>query len=342
MSEAELNLVAVEAAAERLRAGGVVAFPTETVYGLGADALNAAAVREVFRLKGRPAHNPLIVHVRDAEMARGLCRWSDRAERLARAFWPGPLTLVLPKTDAVPGEITAGGDTVAVRAPDHPLATALLMLFGGPLVGPSANRSGHVSPTRAEHVREAFDERDVLVLDGGACGTGLESTVVSLAGPAARVLRPGVIGAEALAAVLEEPVDVAAPGTAPSAAASPLPSPGMLASHYAPRTPAVLVDLDEVDELLETSPPAVVVSHAVTIEPPEDPRHRLIRLPGPAREYAASLYAALRDADTLYADLIVITTPPLRGETSEETAIWRAVHDRLRRATAPRSDRPKA
>lgn len=314
-----------------------MAFPTETVYGLGADALNAAAIAAVFRLKGRPAHNPLIVHVRDADSARPLTtRWTDRAERVARACWPGPVTIVLPKSSRVPDEATAGGPTVALRAPDHPLATALLMVFGGPLVGPSANRSGHVSPTRAEHVREAFDEDEVLTLDGGPCGTGIESTVLWLAddGPA-RILRPGVIGAAALAEILGEPVATAPHAVSAGGHARALASPGQMASHYAPRTPAVLVDLDEVEELLAESPAAVVLSHAVTIEPPADPRHRLIRLPGAARAYAAALYAALRDADALYADLIIITTPPLGGETADDTAVWRAVHDRLRRATTP-------
>lgn len=330
-----LDFALLEAAADRLRRGKVVAFPTETVYGLGADALNPAAIQHVFRLKGRPAHNPLIVHVSGPAMAQPLvARWTDRAERIARACWPGPVTIVLPRSDRVPGEVTAGGPTVALRSPDHPLATALLMAVDRPLVGPSANRSGHVSPTRAQHVREAFDAEEVMVLDGGACGTGIESTVLWLAEGPARILRPGVLGAERLAEVLGETVEpAAAPGAAPPAS-GPLASPGLLRSHYAPRTPAVMVDLDEVDEVLDGCVSAVVLSSAVSIEPPADPQHRLIRLPAAAREYAAALYAALREADALATERIVITAPPLRGETSEETAIWRAVHDRLARATA--------
>jgi L-threonylcarbamoyladenylate synthase len=338
-----MDFETLEAAAQRLREGRVVAFPTETVYGLGADALNPAAVREVFRLKGRPAHNPLIVHVSGPEMAEPLvARWTDRAERVARGCWAGPVTIVLPKSDRVPAEVTAGGPTVALRSPDHPLAAALLMTVGRPLVGPSANRSGHVSPTRAEHVREAFSAEDVMVLDGGACGTGIESTVLWLGDGPARVLRPGVVGAEALAEVLGEPVEQVLAGQASggpptsSTFAAALPSPGMLSSHYAPRTPAIMVDLDELDELLAEHASAVVLSNSLTLEPPASPGHRLIRLPASAQEYAAALYAAMRSADREGARVMLITTPPRAGETREETAIWRAVHDRLARATARR------
>jgi L-threonylcarbamoyladenylate synthase len=327
-----LDLDLLERAAERLRRGGVVAFPTETVYGLGADATNPDAISEVFRLKGRPSNNPLIVHVTGPEMAAELVeRWTPRAERLARAFWPGPLTLVLPRRATVPGVITGGGPTVAVRAPDHPMAGALLFTLGRPLVGPSANRSGGVSPTRAEHVREAFDAERVMVLDGGACAMGIESTVIDLSGPTARVLRPGVIGAAALSEALGEGVLGGGELSLPTGDGA-LAAPGMLASHYAPRTRAVMVDPEDLEEVCEDHGRVVVLAYSLRVE--VAPPHTLVRLPAGARDYAAALYSALREADAQGADLIALTPPPTSGETEGETAIWQAVHDRLRRATA--------
>ncbi len=241
----------ISRAAARLRAGGVVAFPTETVYGLGADALREEAVARVFALKGRPPTNPLIVHVLDEAMARSVCsRWPAGAARLARAHWPGPLTIVVPRAEHVPRVVTSGGETVAVRCPDHPVALALLEAFGGALVGPSANRSGMVSPTTADHVRESFGEDDALTLDGGACRVGIESTVVSLAGARPVVLRPGAISPEMLALALGEDV-VAGALREPGARAdpgAPLASPGMLPSHYAPRAPALLATRDDKSE----------------------------------------------------------------------------------------------
>ncbi len=337
------------AAAARLRAGGVVAFPTETVYGLGADALNAAAVERVFTLKGRPANNPLIVHVSGSAMARRVvAQWPDAAERLARAFWPGPLTIVLPRGTGVPDNVVGGpgATTVAVRSPDHPTAAALLMLFGGPLVGPSANASGRVSPTSAAHVREAFSERDVMVLDGGSCGTGIESTVVSLADGPARVLRRGVVGAQALAAVLGVAVaDAAGTHTAAGARGTspgPLASPGTLPTHYAPRTRAALFDSWElIEELVEDGERIVALAYTVAAED-EGWASRgctLMRMPVEAAGYAARLYAALREADAWAcgggrADLIAIERPPIEGPDAQATAIWLAIADRLARATA--------
>ncbi|MFN0011326.1 MAG: L-threonylcarbamoyladenylate synthase [Phycisphaerales bacterium] len=336
------------AAAARLRAGGVVAFPTETVYGLGADALNADAVERVFALKGRPAHNPLIVHVDGAAMAqRVVAAWPDAAERLARAFWPGPLTIVLPRGTDVPDNVVGGpgATTVAVRSPDHPTAAALLMLFGGPLVGPSANASGRVSPTAAAHVREAFNERDVLVLDGGACGTGIESTVVSLAGAQPCVLRRGVIGAEAIAGVLGITVVDATTtqqvGTAGSPSPVPLTSPGMLPTHYAPLTRAALFDSWElIEELVEDGERIVALAYTVAAEDEgwADRGCTLVRMPVEARAYATRLYAALREADAVCgsgrADLIAIERPPVEGPDADATAVWLAIADRLARATA--------
>ncbi|NUQ67229.1 MAG: threonylcarbamoyl-AMP synthase [Phycisphaerales bacterium] len=317
-------------ALRRLRSGGLVAFPTETVYGLGADALKPGAVNRVYELKQRPRTNPLIVHVSDAAAAADLVRgWPREAELLARAFWPGPLTIVLPRSERVPDIVTAGGPNVALRCPDHPVALALLRAYEGPLVGPSANPSGGLSPTTADHVREAFNPEDVFVLDGGPCRVGVESTVVLL-DEAPRVLRPGVIGADEIARVLGVPV-----ATGAQRKGERLHAPGQLETHYAPQSPASLYDTDqELARLLEQAP-----GHAVIIT--ENPRRlptppdSLVQMPRDARAYASRLYAALRDADALEPSLIAIHRPaPMAGTSPEDMAIWAAVLDRLTRATS--------
>jgi L-threonylcarbamoyladenylate synthase len=316
------NLADIHEAAERLRAGRVVAFPTETVYGLGADALNEGAVARVFALKGRPSTNPLIVHVSGPEMARRVtAEWPEWAERLARWFWPGPLTLILPKAACVPSIVTGGGGTVAVRCPDHPVALALLFHYQRPLVGPSANKSGGISPTTAEHVRSAFAGEDVMVLEGGACRTGIESTVVDVSGADPAVLRPGAVGATEIAAVLRRPVRIdegTHTGVGPSV------SPGRMARHYAPRTPARMFGAEEWPGVLPRDGSAVVITHE---ERRADPPHRVIRLSSEAAGYAAGLYAALHEADALGATVVLIERPPA-GD-----GIWSAVLDRLTRAT---------
>jgi L-threonylcarbamoyladenylate synthase len=327
--------------ARRLREGGVVAFPTETVYGLGADALSEAAVARVYELKGRPRRNPLIVHVAGPEMARQVVAagaWTDEAELLARRFWPGPLSIILARSPALPEIVTAGSGGVAVRCPDHPTALALLFEFGGPLVGPSANPSGRVSPTTAAHVREAFDERDVLVLDGGACAGGIESTVLSLMGGRgvpARILRPGLIGAEELARALGRPVVSGPPAAV--AEGAPLPGPGLLPRHYAPATPASLFSgRDWPGVLGAVAGPAVVISRtARAVAPP----HTLILMPTNAHAYAARLYAALREADALHVAAILIERVPEDGPGRGDGPVWSAIADRLNRATA-RADNP--
>lgn len=324
-----LEPASIEDAVRRLRAGGIVAFPTETVYGLGADALKPGAVNRVFELKQRPHHNPLIVHVADARAAAALvAHWPPGAEALAGAFWPGPLTIVLPRAACVPDVVTAGGPNIALRCPDHPVALELLREFDGPLVGPSANPSGLLSPTTAQHVREAFDPQDVLVLDGGPCREGIESTVVLL-GDAPRVLRPGVIGADEIARVLGVPVSVS-----PQRKGERLHAPGQLESHYAPVSPAALYDTDqELAQLLDQAPGHVVI---VTENPRRlpTPPDSLVQMPRDARAYASRLYAALRDADALEPSLIVIHRPsPAPGQSEQDKAIWAAVLDRLTRAT---------
>lgn len=323
--------IAIEQAAARLRGGGVVAFPTETVYGLGADARNAAAVREVYRLKGRPPSNPLIVHVADASMARSVvAQWPAKAQALADRFWPGPLTIVVRAAPDLPREVTAGGDTVAVRCPDHPVALALLRAFGGPLVGPSANPSGSVSPTRAEHVRDAFDPRAVTVLDGGPCRIGIESTVVSLVHEPPRVLREGALGPDALAAALGDAPDLDADAAdRPDGAA--ILSPGRLASHYAPRAPATLLTRAQLVAALDhEGGPVVVLAHE-GLDAPLPEGVAMLAMPVEPGAYAHRLYAALHEADELSPERILIELPEGRGP------LWDAIRDRLRRACAPRA-----
>lgn len=234
---------AISAAAAILRAGGVVAFPTETVYGLGADALNAAAVQKIFAAKGRPADNPLIVHLASVpELAAVAVSVPDAAYALAEAFWPGPLTLVLPRTAAVPDVVTAGLTTVAVRIPDHPVALALIRAAGRPLAAPSANRSGRPSPTNARHVLEDMAGRIAAVIDGGETGIGVESTVLDLTGPQPMILRPGGLTREELRTVLP---DVAVdPAILPGSESEPAVarSPGVKYKHYAPRADVVVVE----------------------------------------------------------------------------------------------------
>ncbi len=309
------------------------------MYGLGADAFSAPAVRRVFELKGRPAHNPLIVHVTGRDMAARVSgQWNADAEALARAFWPGPLSIVVPRGPGLPDEVTAGGPTVAVRSPDHPMALALLFEFGGPLVGPSANVSGRVSPTTAEHVRQAFSEEDVLVLDGGPCTTGIESTVVLVDGEHARVLRPGVIGAGELARVLKKPVEPArsAPGRTTDTASvqrEPLQSPGLLDSHYAPVCDAVLFEAPDYERLLASSRDVVAILTHHDRSAPEP--HRIFRMPAEAHRYAAELYSTLRAADEIHPSLIAVERPPSADPINPDAEVWAAIMDRLQRATRP-------
>lgn len=314
---------AITEAAAVLRRGGLVAFPTETVYGLGANALDPSAVARIFAAKGRPANNPLIVHVLDAAAARSVVAvWPELADRLAQRFWPGPLTLVLPKNHAVPDTVTAGGPTVAVRVPAHPVALALLREAGVPVAAPSANRSGDLSPTTAEHVRRGLGDRVDVILDGGPCLGGLESTVLDVTTNPPRLLRPGLVSPTELAAVL---------GKAPQppdrvCESEPLPSPGLLARHYAPRTITECIAHSAEDRVLKLVQNGGRIGW-LTIEAPSNPGGPavVIRMPEDPKEYAARLYAELHQLDNLGLDRIVVSRPP-DGEA------WQAVHDRLRRA----------
>lgn len=320
----------ISAAIDRLRSGGVVAFPTETVYGLGADATSEAAVRHVFDVKGRPGNNPLIVHVCDEAMARRcVAAWTDDASRLAKALWPGPVSIVLAKSSLIPGVVTGGGGTVAVRCPDHPLTLELIRRFGRPLVGPSANPSGGISPTTAAHVRSAFTESQVLVLDGGACSGGIESTVVDLTDTVVRVLRPGLVSADQIARALGREV-LLPPDAGSMDPDAPMKSPGLLSKHYAPKTRTVLCEPHEVDGRLAESSSVVVLTFGPRkIGKP----HRGLAMPVEARPYASSLYDTLRRADEAGAALILIERPVFTGK-SADASLWQAVMDRLTRASS--------
>ncbi len=312
-------------AVARLRRGAVVAFPTETVYGLGADTLSAAAVECVYRLKGRPRRNPLIAHVTGAggpAGARGLAaKWDDRCDALAARFWPGPLTLVVPRAESVPPSATAGWPTIAVRAPDHPVAFALLEAFRGPISAPSANRSGGVSPTTSAHVTADFaDVEDLLILDGGPCRVGIESTVLDLSRVPPVILRPGAVTAEALRAILG-PVESA--GSHAQAA-----SPGTSPRHYAPRTPLELVAPKRLPARIASAEGTLAL--LVMSDLPDAPAGgALFVMPAEPAEYAARLYDTLRAADACGARLILVERP------RQQDGLWAAIHDRLARAAAP-------
>jgi L-threonylcarbamoyladenylate synthase len=314
---------AIRAAADCLAAGGLVAFPTETVYGLGADATNAGAVARLYVAKGRPSFNPLIAHVENLAAARRLARFDAAAERLAQAFWPGPLTLVLPKAPACPvAELaTAGLETIALRAPDHPVARALLAAFGKPVVAPSANRSGHVSPTTAAHVLADLGGLIDLVIDAGATRVGIESTIVACLGEPL-LLRPGGLPREEIERVLGRPLIDAA--TAPTAAGEAPVSPGLLASHYAPRATLRLdaAELRAGEALLAFGPrlPSGAEHAAAVLN--LSPRGDLI-------EAAANLFSHLRALDSAGAMVIAVMPVPRHG-------LGAAINDRLMRAAAPR------
>lgn len=313
---------AIGEAAEALIRGGLVAFATETVYGLGAVATNASAVARIFEAKGRPSFNPLIVHVCGIDQARACAgAWPDAAQKLAEAFWPGPLTLVLPKTAAIPDIVTAGGATVGLRVPSPKVARALIARAGLPIAAPSANRSNRISPTRAEHVLDDLDGRVDIILDSGPTNVGLESTVLNLASDPPRILRPGPIGS----AELSRFVGGLGATTGGPTESRRLPSPGMTPVHYAPRTRAVRVD--SADRLMDINWPDRAGLLAMA---PFDPSAIPIavdrlELLDPTTASRA-LYATMRDLDSRRLDLIVVLMPPAGRE-------WDALRDRLTRAT---------
>ncbi|MEO5573508.1 MAG: L-threonylcarbamoyladenylate synthase [Gammaproteobacteria bacterium] len=315
-----------------LQRGGVVAFPTETVYGLGADALNTAAVERVFSIKGRPAQHPLIVHIADASQ---LSEWARdipaMAYTLATRFWPGPLTLILKRAARVPDNVTGGQDTIGLRVPNHLVALSLLKKFGGGIAAPSANRFGRISPTTQGHVRAEFGNSVDMILDGGPCQVGVESTIVSLVGERPVILRPGGISRVALAGALGVSVEFN------SAADNSPRAPGMLERHYAPRTPLRIVPtgrlFNEVSAMITFGQRVGILELAR--EPSKLPflERGVFRYSMPVTpvEYAQSLYATLRQADDAQLDYLLVEQMP----DSEE---WLTVNDRLRRAANAHSE----
>lgn len=303
-----------------LRAGQLVAFPTETVYGLGADAANESAVRRIFAAKGRPADHPVIVHLASAHM---LNQWAatipPMAERLAARFWPGPLTLIVPRAAHVLDVVTGGQSSVGLRVPDHPVAQALLQAFGGGIAAPSANRFGRISPTRAEHVRAELGDQVAIILDGGPTRVGVESTIIDVTGEQPTLLRPGQIPLAALEAALGQPLARRQPGS-PRA-------PGTLLSHYAPRTPVEIVPAKDlvarVQALHKAEQRIAVLARQAESCGSPDVWWRV--MPANADGYAHELYARLRELDALGADRIVVEAVPSDDD-------WIAVRDRLQRA----------
>jgi L-threonylcarbamoyladenylate synthase len=309
----------IERAAQFLRAGRLVAFPTETVYGLGANALDAEAVARIYAVKGRPGTSPLIVHVASIDMAQSLvANWPENANRLARRFWPGPLTLVLEKQlenqPAIPAIVTAGLPTVGLRMPAHPIALALIRAAGVPLAAPSANRFGELSPTTADHVRRSLGSDVDFILDGGPCQVGIESTVLSLTEPKPILFRPGGISRTELEAIVG-PV-----ASAQEVYAGAHPAPGLHPRHYSPRTTLYLVSNGK----LPAQGQGIYLQHA---SPPSRPDIKTIQMPTAAADYAAALYEKLHEADTANVDWIAVDLPPNAPE-------WEAVQDRLRRAAS--------
>lgn len=296
-------MISLSEAADRIRRGELVAFPTETVYGLGANALDAAAVQKIFEVKGRPQTSPLIVHVSSIEMARRYAAdWPPEAEQLAQRYWPGPLTIVVKKSPQIPDIVTAGLPTVGLRMPQHQTALDLIEQSGVPIAAPSANRFMQLSPTTAQHVQEIFGDA-IPVLDGGPCRVGIESTVVSLAHGKLELLRPGMISFGDLETTVAEP-------------GSAHPAPGMHPRHYSPRTPLILVDSardlpDRHGAFLWWKRSGITA--------------RSLRMPHDPAEYAARLYSALHEVDRQNWPWIAIEKPPATPE-------WSAIHDRLRRA----------
>lgn len=326
-----LFAAAVQQAAALLRASEVVALPTETVYGLAANALDPQAVAKIYELKGRPAHNPIIVHVDGLEMARACVRaWPEAAERLAGAFWPGPLTIVLPRAAGIPDLVTACGDTVGVRWPQHPFMREVIRACGFPLAAPSANLSNQLSPTNAEHVRKQLGDRLRLIVDGGQANVGIESTVVDLTASPPRVLRPGMIHAESLEAAMgnAEGGMRSVESTEPGA----LRSPGQLPKHYSPQARLLVLEWrDEAGLKEQLAKFGVVPGTAWVLAHTHIPLGggfgTVSVIPHDAEAYARALYAELHHCDEEGAGCIVVEAPP-------DTPEWQAITDRLRRAAA--------
>ncbi len=318
---------AIAQAADLLRQGRLVAFPTETVYGLGADAKNSVAVAKLFKAKGRPADHPLIVHIADID---SLDDWAslvpEAALKLAERFWPGPLAIILNKKPEVPLAVTGGQQTVGLRIPCHPVALALLKSFAGGIAAPSANRFCRISPTLAEHVSEELGDAVDMILDGGPCQVGVESTIIDLSGSRPRLLRPGHITGQEIEDVLQTELILPVANTVAIPAGMRVP--GMMEVHYAPTTPAVLCPPDQLQErltaLISKGKKIGLLSYQLDIA--QSSQVRVLRLPEQACSYAQNIYAALRNLDNLQLDMILIERPP-------QTELWQAINDRLSKAT---------
>lgn len=326
----QLFKAAVQRASGLLKAGEVVALPTETVYGLAANALNPAAVSRIFEIKGRPAHNPMIVHVSDVEMAKACAsNWPPLAQELAQVFWPGPLTLVLPRATQIPPVVTAGGPTVGLRWPSHPFIQHVIRECGFPLAAPSANLSNRISPTNADHVLKSLGDKIPLIVDGGQSQVGIESTVLDLSVSPPRLLRPGMIHEQALLAVTGE-LTLGFGGSEEA-----LKSPGQLRTHYAPRAKLRVLlwrdDNDLKNQILAELPEGAALSTCHIIAHTRIPAGSgfggVSVIPHDPEAFARAIYAELHQCDDLGADLIVVEGLPKTGE-------WSAISDRLKRAAA--------
>jgi L-threonylcarbamoyladenylate synthase len=316
------NQANIQLASELLSQGKLVAIPTETVYGLGADGKNPNAIKSIFTAKGRPADHPLIVHLPDKV---ALTDWAieipESAWKLAEHFWPGPLTIVLQKHPDVPMEVTGGQNTIALRVPKHPVALSLLKVFGGGIAAPSANRFCRISPTQASHVEEELGDKVDLILDGGACQVGLESTIVDLSGAQPRLLRPGQISKSEIESVLQQPLLLSEDNEK-------IRAPGMMEVHYAPDTVTLLCTSEQIFNIqkgiiFQHHYKLGVVSYIADVE--DDANIQVVKMPKDANAYAHDLYSTLRNLDNSGIDLILIEYPP-------QTEIWQAVNNRLNKA----------
>jgi len=320
--------VALDAASEQLASGGLIVMPTETVYGLAGSTRDSGALEKIYKLKGRPGNNPLIAHVLGADEARGLVHgWNDCCDQLAERFWPGPLTIILQRDESVPALASGGLETLAVRSPSHPVARALMTRFGHPISAPSANRSGDVSPTCAEHVLSDYlgveEAGDLVVLDGGPCDVGIESTVLDLSGSDPHILRPGIVSAEDLAEVIGK---VSSPMSMSQGN-----SPGTATSHYSPHTPMDLLDRTAIEQHLEAGDEQVA---ALLIGGTAPAGNVIILDPDPAT-CARKLYSALRELDATTSNRLLVELPPPGFQ-------WDAIRDRLQRASTQVSMRRSA
>lgn len=317
--------IQIDQAVHILKQGGLVAFPTETVYGLGADANNEHALEKIFAVKERPSTHPLIVHLATLEqMADWAVNIPPAALKLAQTFWPGPLTLILEKKPGVLDQITGGQNTVGLRVPSHPIAQALLGHFGQGIAAPSANKFTHVSPTTAQAVQEELGGAVDLILDGGECDVGLESTIIDVINDCPKILRPGMITQQQLEHVIEQPIFF------PNHSSS-IRVPGMHTLHYAPRTPVTLIethDLQRLNDLVMEAHSFVMLSYTPDLISPS-PKIDMIVMPKDAKNYAHKLYQVLRECDQGEYSRIVVQNVPISPE-------WTAIHDRLKKASANR------